>query len=723
MKKNYLLLIVLLLMLNLNAQITKTFYLSGKLESIGTMVNGVKSGVWKWYYENGQLSILGTYNNGKEGGVWKWYHTNGLVWAIGYFSSGQSIGVWKRFSSNGKPLSIEGLQSNTSSLPSQDYFKYSNYLYFPISIGFHKNGIRDGEWKDFSSDGKITFRCWYKNGKMDGPSSNREDFGEIPLTAVGNYQNGKREGEWNWFNPQGKLMKKMVFKNDKAHGVWKEFQQDGDKVSSGAYLNDKKHDFWNVYNKDGYYLFKGNYINGKLNGECIWYKSEKEITARGFYNEGILTTKFETFYPNGEIEEIGSVINKSVIDWKLYYQNSVLKEQGKTINGFKEGEWKEFYENGKLKSAGTYKNGIEVGQWTYYYENGNLWKTGNRLSYDEDGEWQFYHEKGGLDSTAFFIADTSLDPNAIIKGHLSEGLMSYAKGNKIGFMDSTGNIILSHENGFDYVGRLPFFKEGKCMFFKRNLDPLSPFNSIYVSDSRGDEVNFGFIDKNFNVVIPADFPYSGTTCNGFVASFSQGNSIVRVPNDFWYNYNYIIIDSMGQYVNGPFTYSGGCYAACTYYPVLNDGIFVIDGIARTSGYTTNYNFLDVKSGRLFTIENCTLAGPFSEGVAAVEINYEYITLVDRSGNPIINKKFYTIRRGSGNVSDYHPGNGCDRIGGFRNGKMLIHHFENEGYGKEVLSLIDKKGNVLLQKVVDQNVYELYQDKDFEKYRYQFDCDF
>ena len=130
--------------------------------------------------------------------------------------------------------------------------------------------------------------------------------------------------------------------------------------------------------------------------------------------------------------------------------------------------------------------------------------------------------------------------------------------------------------------------------------------------------------------------------------------------------------------------------------------------------------MDVKTGKSFSVENCTIAGPFSEGIAAIEIDYAYITFINKIGKTIHDKKFYTVKRGSGNISLYHAVNGCDRLGGFVNGKILIHHFENNGYGREVISLVDTKGNILLSKPVKESLYDLYSDEDFAKYKFDFD---
>jgi antitoxin component YwqK of YwqJK toxin-antitoxin module len=711
------------------AQIIKTYYPSGNIESIGNVINGKKEGNWKWYYENGTILTSGKYKSDNEEGEWNWYYPNGLVWAKGFFSSGSSIGSWKRFDLRGKLIDENYIES-------LDYFssttqQVNDVFYISSSIGFHKNGLRHGRWKEFSNTGQLLLDSWYENGLKNGFCKETYFFEEDTYSensnyskenfivyAKGTYKVGKREGLWTLENYKGLVIKTAEFNDDKPNGKWLEYTKEGTIALSGIYIDGKKNGDW-IQAKASNGFFKGRYVNDKFDGECKWFYDEGQLKSIGIYVEGKLVSEWKEFYENGSLKEIGVPNGVNRIDWKFYYDNGRLKEEGISINGYKEGEWKEYYENGVIKSLGIYKNNSEHGIWSYYHENSNLWKKGIKKSYSEVGEWKYYKVNGELDSVANNVLEPSENQGDIEKGILSEGLIAYAKDNKIGFMDSLGNILLSHEQGFDYNDRLPYFKEGKCMVFKNSESPQNRYFDVLDPPSG----KVGFIDKNFRVIIPPIFAYSDLPCGGFVAKFNNGYSIVPTTDLISLNKEeaYIIIDSNGRKINEEFDYSYGCYAACVHYPIVTEGILVRGHQVSSSGFVTaRYDFIEVSTGKSFTVQNCTLAGPFSEGVAAVEINYEYITFIDRSGKSIMNKKFYTVKRGSNQISEYHQGSGCDRIGGFVDGKMIIHHFENEGYGREVLSVVDKKGNILVSKAVNENLYNLYDDVLFEKYRYDFD---
>ena len=47
-------------------------------------------------------------------------------------------------------------------------------------------------------------------------------------------------------------------------------------------------------------------------------------------------------------------------------------QNGKVVNGLKEGEWKGFYENGNLLWSGFYNKGLNVSKWIEYHNNGKV---------------------------------------------------------------------------------------------------------------------------------------------------------------------------------------------------------------------------------------------------------------------------------------------------------------------------------------------------------------
>ena len=71
-------------------------------------------------------------------------------------------------------------------------------------------------------------------------------------------------------------------------------------------------------------------------------------------------------------------------------------QQGKILEGKKQGSWFEFWITGQLKSKGEYIDGKKTGPWLLFYTNGQLMSKGNYLEDMEDGDWLYYFRDGNI---------------------------------------------------------------------------------------------------------------------------------------------------------------------------------------------------------------------------------------------------------------------------------------------------------------------------------------
>lgn len=273
-------------------------------------------------------------------------------------------------------------------------------------------------------------------------------------------------------------------------------------------------------------------------------------------------------------------------------------------------------------------------------------------------------------------------------GKISEGKRSFVDSNKMGFVDSNGKLLILPTFFYpEYCDdEMPSFKDGLCLFYEKND-----------SSENSSSFNYGFINTKFEIVIPAIFQYWGFYCDGFPAQFIDGRAIVSQSST-----SYILIDKQGKSLGSPFGYSIGYNAACLYYPEIAEGLIAASNDDHKFGY------LNPRNGKLSIPYKFSLAGPFSEGLAVVEYNHQYISFIDKSGNNITNKRYYTKKRNSKNWSLYNgtndEGGGDGHPGKFLDGKVIIRYYDNEGYGKLTFAIIDKKGNV-----IKKSTYEKYMD--------------
>jgi len=112
------------------------------------------------------------------------------------------------------------------------------------------------------------------------------------------------------------------------------------------------------------------------------------------------------------------ILTSSCHSQKTYFEDGVIKTNGKTVENKKQGKWKYFYKNGNLKIEAEYLDDIPNGEWKFYYKNGNLkevgfyskenWtpfmermrKSGSKNPEEhylnKTGEWKEFYENGKL---------------------------------------------------------------------------------------------------------------------------------------------------------------------------------------------------------------------------------------------------------------------------------------------------------------------------------------
>lgn len=295
----------------------------------------------------------------------------------------------------------------------------------------------------------------------------------------------------------------------------------------------------------------------------------------------------------------------------------------------------------------------------------------------------------------------------IIYGLISEGFRVFGQNGKMGIMDKDNNILVQPiydlPDGMNN-NLLHVFKESRCMFFEKKTDPSTQEEYTY----------YGFLNEKFEKVIPAIYKYDGFFCDGFPSQFSNGRAIVKDN----LNDSYVLIDLLGNRISNSFDYFIGCTAACYYFPCISEGLVAAINSNQKMGY------INANSGNIAIPYNYSLAGPFSEGLAAVEVNEQFIIIIDKNGNQKFKKKFYTTKSGRKKSSEkndpYSPPNGCNHLGGFVNGKMIINYYDNNGTGPMVYALIDKNGTVLIKKITTiNNPINIDEDKDFKNHQWKF----
>lgn len=112
------------------------------------------------------------------------------------------------------------------------------------------------------------------------------------------------------------------------------------------------------------------YVDGKLNGNKIWYSDEGNIIMTESYVNEKLNGEQRSYYSDGSIKAITKYKNNRVIGIEFYAQDGKLLHKSDMSTGT--GEWKFFWDNGKLLEEGKYKNWVKDGTWKRYQEDGTV---------------------------------------------------------------------------------------------------------------------------------------------------------------------------------------------------------------------------------------------------------------------------------------------------------------------------------------------------------------
>ncbi len=289
------------------------------------------------------------------------------------------------------------------------------------------NGKKEGVWKTFHKNEKLSNLSEYHEGELVGVSIDFSDkgigtkqinhqfandtvivqdkanpalqhytiYGKTgDLLQTGSTLKGEKTGVWKDFHPKGNVAKMVTYLENKENGEAYVFDKEGGIVEEMSYqnglLSGKKISYMTAgknnrklytplleehykagkldgelikYQKKGQPQEVSNYKNGEKHGTSKWYYESGELLSVFEYQNGVLTGKSNTYYKSGEVKTIAN------------YRNSKLHD-----------EYQTFHENGVLKTEGNYEEGNKEGKWIHYdedakkvktewYKNGELTKT------------------------------------------------------------------------------------------------------------------------------------------------------------------------------------------------------------------------------------------------------------------------------------------------------------------------------------------------------------
>ncbi len=463
----------------------KNYYEDGTLKSEGNRLYFLLDSIWKFYNPDGQLISEITYRQDKKNGYTfthdfyynedsakiyyqssKELYLNGSREGISYY---YDIDGYQKFSFLYKldKRSGEGKEFDKNSVVITLFSYYNGYLVETIRINRKDdNGVKQGRWIEFYSNGNKKTESNYFNGKLHGIYREYELNGK--LLSEKKYVNGelyvpkeedeiklKAEIKKSYF-PDGKLQYEGAFVDNIPVGIHKEYNQQGKLATAKEYTGEgellgeglfdekgQRTGLWKLYDQYfNYYFGEGNYVNGLKDGKWIFYYPNGSTELEGYYMSGKPDREWLWQYPGGtkkrdevyldgkregpytEYDSLENVILKGtyfddakVGEW--IYQVGDILEKGSYELDEKIGVWKHYYyDTNRLRFTGAYKNGDEEGTHKWFYPDGKVELIGDYRIGKKQKDWKKYSEDGSLYMTYTYRNDelVKIDGKSLKKG-------------------------------------------------------------------------------------------------------------------------------------------------------------------------------------------------------------------------------------------------------------------------------------------------------------------
>ena len=146
-----------------------------------------------------------------------------------------------------------------------------------------KTGKIDGPMVSYHSNGMVYEVINFINGLKEGDFKEFDSTGR--LAEEGSYKNNLKTGEWVLYNNLGSKFEVVNFVEGKEHGIAKTYHTNGNVSSIGTYKAGEPTGTWISYNKDGIETERLKYFPGIKDPEKIPVNQKQNIYLSRELNE------------------------------------------------------------------------------------------------------------------------------------------------------------------------------------------------------------------------------------------------------------------------------------------------------------------------------------------------------------------------------------------------------------------------------------------------------
>jgi antitoxin component YwqK of YwqJK toxin-antitoxin module len=423
---------------------------------------------YKQYREDGKLERTTKYYHDQTGRrCWQdsHYYPNGKMQSVESYAA----------------LRAEELKGFSSDVIPEHTIDSEGYGWQVVLVGVSKTYFQNGQLNTLSTYSYTKNALAKYDLGLNGPYASYNEEGV--LVSKGQYVDGRKNGEWRTYFFDGKLSHVQTYKDDFGIGTWVSYNYNTGKIETTEVFNDEKY-YWPVphttrYNElgnvvyekeillDGKGYVKSYFDNGTPNDITIYYHGPSEIS------------EYYAYFETGRLKRKTYYRAKNDTLSAEYFEDSSVKHLNLTPNigsGNTKQTTANYYSPGKLESQTFYtcKDGITDQHIEQFYENGNFkWEL--VLHEKEQTERDFYRN-GKLKTEKRYVYDL-LNGNWVQKDSLGNTLRNcfYSSGFKLGKCEKIESVkIVSAPKDELKVWRAAVISNLMRQFYNNSIQDPSP---------------------------------------------------------------------------------------------------------------------------------------------------------------------------------------------------------------------------------------------------------
>lgn len=364
------------------------------VKCVGEYVDGKRNGLWTYYrtYDSRQplkwdLMETWVYSMGQADGMHKSFYNSGELLDECQYKSGKRNGTFRKYKRDGKVTEITAFADGEPEGKSEHYASNGVLIWSgELHLGFYHGIV-----KDYYFNGQLRSTIEYKMGKPWNMIEAYTRYG-APLDR-GTLKNGT--GIFFEYNEGGSRVGSVELLDGKFNGTFRTYFLDGNIEVECEYRNDTMRGVYRDFYPEGGIMHLKAVFDGVVDGPVIAYYRNGKLKSENIYKKGKIWTTVYANDPEGNKIDCGNV--KMGSGMLISYDDSgrVLRKERYSF-GYIDGVCEDYYPNGSIATTTEYMVDLAHGEYRSYDEEGELIST---FQYSEgilDGSAVHYHTNGKI---------------------------------------------------------------------------------------------------------------------------------------------------------------------------------------------------------------------------------------------------------------------------------------------------------------------------------------